>query len=451
LRCTGSTVASTRVALRGVRERAALPSRVSRHTTAGVVVICVWWKTTPPARTIASMSTPDPRLGDRSLFPTLEARAYLAHAAVSPPSSAVLAAVSRCLAEYARRGLHAAIEQLTHKAELRALAAQLLGCTPAQVAFVQSTSAGVSAIARSIPFAAGQRIITFAGEFPANVTPWQLLAHERQLGLVSLPLASYERSNDEGLAALRAELERGARLVAVSAVQFQTGLRMPLRAMAELCHAHGAELFVDAIQGLGAVPLDVQAEGVDYLVAGGHKFLMGLEGAGLLYIADRALAQLSLGLAGWTGHEDAFRFLSEGPGLLRYDRPIVRSASFVEQGALSVVGLAALSASLQTLLSLGVGAIFAHVTAYLDRLEPELVALGCASVRSRDPAQRSATLSVKLPSGAVLSDVAGSMLASGVCVSTPDGHLRFAPHFANALDEVPLVARALRVALRGGG
>jgi selenocysteine lyase/cysteine desulfurase len=234
----------------------------------------------------------------------------------------------------------------------------------------------------------------------------------------------------------------------VSAVQFQTGLAMPIAALAALCHAHGAELFVDAIQGLGAVPMNVQEAEVDYLTAGGHKFLMGLEGAGVLYVRDEALAQLSLGLAGWTGHEEAFRFLSEGAGHLRYDRPIVRSASFVEQGAVSVVGIAALGAALETLLALGVDSIFAHVGEYLDRLEPEVVALGCRSVRARELARRSATLSVTLPAGKLLSDVSRKLLAHGVCVSTPDGYLRFAPHFANSLAEVPLVVGALREALR---
>jgi cysteine desulfurase/selenocysteine lyase len=387
------------------------------------------------------------RLGDRSLFPALNARAYLAHAAVSPPSSLVLAAVSRCLESYAQQGLQAALEHLQHKSGVRALAAQLLGCEPRQLAFVQSTSAGVTMIARSIPFVAGERIITFDGEFPANVTPWQLVAKEKQLSTVALPVSAFQRSNEEGLARVREELARGARLVAVSQVQFQTGLRMPIAELAELAHAHGAQLFVDGIQGLGAVPIDVSC-GVDYLTAGGHKFLMGLEGAGLLYIADRALAELSLGMAGWTGMEEAFRFLTEGAGLLRYDRPIVRSASFVEQGAQSVVGLAALGASLETLLSLGVEAIFAHVTAYLDALEPELVALGCASARSLDAAQRSATLSVTLPHGQVLSEVSLAMRARGVSVSTPDGYLRFAPHFANALEEVPAVVRALKESMR---
>src|SRR5690606_14112178 len=109
----------------------------------------------------------------------------------------------------------------------------------------------------------------------------------RQFGLevVMLPLTAFERSDAEGLAALERELVRGARLVAVSAVQFQTGLAMPLGAMAALCHQHGAELFVDGIQAMGVVPIDVGALGIDYLASGSHKWLMGTEGAGILYVS----------------------------------------------------------------------------------------------------------------------------------------------------------------------
>ncbi|MFT3924711.1 MAG: aminotransferase class V-fold PLP-dependent enzyme [Myxococcales bacterium] len=389
-----------------------------------------------------------PQLGDRSLFPDLAARAYLAHAAVSPVSSRVAQAVHRCLSDYAQRGVAAAIDMARLRADARALAAQLLHANSSEIGLVQSTSAGVIAIARSLPFLPKQRVIVFEGEFPANFTPWQLVARDLGLELVSLPLAAFLRSDEEGLALLRGELERGARLVAVSAVQFQTGLRMPLKSMAELCHAHGAELFVDAIQALGVVPLDVKELGIDYLAAGGHKFMMGLEGAGLLYVRNECLPALSLGLAGWTGHEDAFSFLMDDQaGQLRYDRPLVRATTFVEQGAVSMVGYAALSASLQMLLELGVSSIFDHVAHYLDSLEPALLALGLTSVRARERARQSAILAFKLPPGPALTQVARRLGEQGIVVSTPDGHLRLAPHFANHISEIPAVVLAVQRAL----
>jgi len=389
------------------------------------------------------------KLGDRSLFPSLRARAYLNHAAVSPPSQAVLDACQACLVDYASRGLVASIEQRAMREALRGKVARLIGATAEEIGFVQNTTAGVIAIARSIPFQRGDRVVLFAGEFPANVTPWQLVARDLELELVFVPIEPFARSTEEGLTALDDALASGARLVAVSAVQFQSGLRMPVAEIAERAHRHGAELFVDAIQALGAVPLNVVESGIDYLSAGGHKFLMGLEGAGVLYIRKQAMEALKLGLAGWTAHVDGFRFLMEGEGHLRTDRAILRQPSFVEQGSLSAPGYAALDASLDLILSLGVELIFAHVTAYLDALEPHLLGLGCTSVRATETARRSASLSVKLPAGTDLPGVARAMNRAGIAVSTPDGCLRFAPHWPNALDEVDDVARALEAALQG--
>ncbi len=390
------------------------------------------------------------RLGDRSLFPALQARAYLNHAAVSPPSLAVLDACHACLLDYAARGLDAAIDQRSTREALRAKVGRLINADADEIGFVQNTSAGVITIARSIPFQAGERIVLFGGEFPANVTPWQLVARDLGLNLVFVPIESFERGTDEGLAALDAALAPGARLVAVSAVQFQTGLRMPLSQIAERAHRQGAELFVDAIQALGAVPVDVRAAGIDYLSCGGHKFLMGLEGAGILYIRKAAMQALKLGLAGWTAHVDGFRFLMEGAGHLRTDRDIVRHPSFVEQGALSAPGYAALDASLTLLLGLGIENIYAHVNGYLDALEPHLVELGCTSVRAADAARRSATLSVRLPADFDLIAVARALNQAGVAVATPDGYLRFAPHWPNRLSEIAGVAATLHSVLGTG-
>lgn len=325
---------------------------------------------------------------------------------------------------------------------LRARLATLLNADADAIGLVQSTSAGIDAIARSLPFRPGDRIVVFEGEFPANFLPWQSVAREKGLELVVLSLAPYLRSSAEGLSALREVLSRGVRLVAVSAVQFQTGLRMPLQEMAALCHAAGAELFVDAIQALGAVPCDVRALDIDYLAAGAHKFLMGIEGCGVLYVRPACMQRLSLGLAGWTGVADPFDFLMGKPGLLRYDHETVRKATFVEQGAIGIVNAAALSASVEVLLELGVDNIFAHVTHYLDRLEPELLALGFQSLRCADAARRSASLALRPPTGKTADTIAHALRTEGVIVSTPDGLVRVAPHFPNALDEIEVVARA---------
>ncbi len=392
-------------------------------------------------------STYEPRLGDRSLFPDLEARAYLNHAAISPPSLPVRDAVREVLDDYARRGAAAFASWLEQRARLREVLARLLGARPEDFALVQNTTQGVLDIALCMPWHAGDRVLLFEGEFPANVTPWQRAAALFDLEVRFLPLAPFARAHAEGLAMLEAELARGARLVATSAVQFQTGLRMPLRAMAERCHAYGAELFVDGIQACGAVPIDVGAAGIDYLSAGGHKWLMGLEGAGFLYVRPERVARLEPRVAGWLSHEEGIGFLFEGPGHLRYDRPLRMRADFLELGAPSTVGYAALEASVELLLALGVERIFAHVSAYLDRLEPALVDRGFTSLRARDPAARSATLGVLPPEGVDIVRLHAGLTERGIACTIPDGVLRFAPHWPNDPPEVDVVLPALDASL----
>lgn len=329
--------------------------------------------------------------------------------------------------------------------------AQLLGARPEDIALAPNTSMGLTNIALCFPWNKGDRALCFQGEFPANITPWQRAAEAFDLRVDLLPIAPFHRSAEEGLASVELELQKGARLVAVSAVQFQTGLRMPIAELAALCHRYGAEIVVDAVQAVGVVPLDVTALDVDYLAAGAHKWMMGLEGAGLLYVRrDRAAALRPL-LAGWLSHEEPFRFLFEGPGHLRYDRPLRRSVDFFEGGNVNGMGFAALEASLGLIAAIGVEAIFRHVNGYLDRLEAGLVERGFTSLRLSETERRSGILSV-LPPAAFGHDTVywqAALVQAGIACALPDGHLRFAPHWPNDPAEVEVVLSAVDGVLRG--
>jgi cysteine desulfurase/selenocysteine lyase len=391
---------------------------------------------------------PEPRLGDRSLFPELAAVAYLNHAGVSPPSLPVKRAVTALLDRYAAVGAAAVMTTLALRGRLREKLARLVGVDAADVALTTGATHGIQGVALSFPWRRGDRVLLFEGEFPANVTPWQRAAELFGLELAFVPLAAFERGAEEGLAVLRAELARGARLVSVSAVQFRSGLAMPLAEIAAITHGQGAELFVDAIQALGVVPLDARAADLDYLACGAHKWLMAAEGAGFLYVKRERVAALRPALAGWLSHEDPVSFLTQGAGHLRYDRPIRREAALFEAGSTSALSQAALEASVDLLLALGVPAIHAHVNRYLDLLEPALVARRFQSLRAADPARRSGILSLVPPTGVDVVGLRDALSAQGVVAAIPDGALRFAPHWPNALEEVEKVVTACDGALR---
>ena len=386
------------------------------------------------------------RLGDRSLFPDLAYDVYFNHAAISPPSLPVRAAVAGVLDDYARHGAASFPTWAAHRMRLRATLARLVGARPEDIALAPNTTGGVVDVALCFPWERGNRVLLFEGEFPANVTPWLQAAELFGLEVVWAKAADFAAGEDQGLEALRLALASASgrvRLVAVSAVEFQTGLRMPVEAMAAICHAAGAEIFVDAVQACGAVPIDAGAAGIDYLAAGAHKWLMGLEGAGFLYVSPERVASLRPRLAGWLSHEDPVAFLLRGPGQLRYDRPIRRRADFLEGGNVNTAGLAGLLASLEILLAIGVPEIFAHVGRILDALEAGLRARGFRSLRSADLRQRSAILSVEPPAGVPVVGLSRELLARRVGCSIPDGLLRFSPHWPNGVEQVPEVLAAV--------
>jgi cysteine desulfurase/selenocysteine lyase len=154
--------------------------------------------------------------------------------------------------------------------------------------------------------------------------------------------------------------------------------------------------------------------------------------------------------AGWLSHQNAARFLVEGPGMLRYDRPIRSRADFLEAGTASEVSLAGLLAAVEILLGLGIPAVLAHVGRYLDRLEPALRERGFRSLRAPEPERRSGILSLEPPPGHGAAALARALRERGVACATPDGALRLSPHWPNHEEEIPRLLRVLDEVLARG-
>lgn len=389
-----------------------------------------------------------PELGSRALFPQLEARAYLAHAAIAPAHRANELAVHRFVSLAAQLGVGAFPIYAAQRERLRARLARLIGANAGDVGLTPGTTRGIGDIALALPLRQKDEIVTFIGEFPANVVPFQLAASVASARVTLLEAPDPARGAAVVLEAVRERLRAGARYVAVSAVQFQTGLTMPLHALGELCAEFDAHLLVDAIQAVGAMPIDVGRTPISALMGGAHKWLLGIEGTGYAYVSPRLMTELRPKTAGWLSADDSEKFLFEGSGHLRYDRPLKLGASVFEGGTLSAMGYAALEAGVAVVEHVGPRAIFEHIQRYHDALEPRLVELGLDSLRAAEQPGRSGNSSFRLPDGVSLPVLARELRARGVVPSTPDGLLRFAPHYANSLDEVPFVVDAVDQALR---
>lgn len=369
-------------------------------------------------------------LGSRQLFPRLRDDCYLGHAGVSPVSMLVEEAVQEYLGWLAEEGFGAVPAVLGRRAELRGQLGRLLGCSSEDVALTGGTTWGILTVAQNFGWKRGDRLGLVRGEFPTNVTPWLQAARQFELEVVWL---------QSDLSDLELQLGKGLRLLALSAVSFQTGLRQPWEEVTRLCHQRDCQVLVDAIQAAGVVPFSVGE--LDYVVGGAHKWLMGVEGCGYLYVSPQRQGQLHRHWAGWLSHDQAVSFLFEGPGQLRYDRPLRSDMQVYEVGSSAAIAQVALSASLSALLELGIEAIFEHVSGYLDELERGLCDRGWVSLRQGK--RGSGILALKCPPSD-LTNWASRLAQQGVRVNTPDGWLRLAPHWPNSLAEIPRVLEAFR-------
>ena len=381
-------------------------------------------------------------LGSRALFPTLIPKVYANHASLSPPSLAVRQAVERSLEGYATQGMAWYAEEVACRDRLRSRLAGLIGARAEDLALVANTSAGIVSVAQCLPWQSGDRVLLLEGEFPTNITPWQQAARCHGLELVWMKADDFRLDRPGALERLEDELRKGLRLLAVSAVQFTTGQRMPLETFGSLCRQYGSELFVDAIQATGIVPLDVSAMGIHYLSSGSHKWLMGPEGLGFLYAEPEAASRLRPNVAGWLSHQQPFAFLTEGSGHLRYDRPFAPGVRMVEAGTFNTLGAAGLEASVDLIEQLGVARVLAHVQAWHDAIESGLIERGFQSARMADQDGRSGSLCLRPPGGDAPA-LARSLAEHGISCASPDGWLRLSPSWPNRLDEPTVVLDSL--------
>jgi len=355
------------------------------------------------------------------------ARDFLAFAAISPLPTASKLALHAYVDLLAARGAGAMGAWLEIREQLRIDLAALLGVAPDRIALTHGTTHGVQVIAHSLRWDEGRGVLCFNGEFPANVHTWKNVAEAQGAQFRLAPLDSIG-DGAEGLDALLEESP--TRVVAVSAVQFQSGRRMPIAAMAAACHRHGAMLFVDAVQAAGVAPLDLARAGVDFATGGGHKWLLGGDGAGWLYVAKGCEAQLRPALTGWMSAEDPFRFLSH-PNSLDYNATIQPIPRCFEANSTSAFSVVSLGASLKEILKVGVEAIYQATQRYHDAIEPVLVEGGFVSERSKNLDARSGILSLTPPAGVALHDLQPALAAQGIVITIPDGRLRIAPHVHN--------------------
>ena len=370
----------------------------------------------------------------RDDFPILAELAHLNHAGVAPISGRAAQALRQYADEAARLGpSRANWHRRLH--EIRAAAAQLIHARGwHELAFVANTSAGLAQVAEGLDWRPGDNVVITSIEYPANRYPWQHLARHG-VELIEVEPQSDGRIDVEDVT--DAVTDR-TRVVSISHVQFSTGQRIDLAPISETVHQAGGYLCVDAIQSVGLLPVDVQRDGIDFLSADGHKWMLGPEGAGIFYCHQDLAPLLRPLVVGWMNVVNAQQFLD-------YRFEWKQDAGRFEPGSYNVPGLLAMGASIDMLLEIGIDQIWQQVEALTAHLCEGLRSKGYHIYSPRRHADERSGIVVFEPGAdkPAAAQIVKDVDQQGVVIALRNGRLRASPHFYNTFEQMDALVTAL--------
>jgi len=345
-------------------------------------------------------------------FPVRENLIYLNHAAVAPLPRRSADALKHLADDCLHYGSLHYDQWLAVYEGLRVAAARLINARPTEIALVKNTSEGIATVAMGLDWQPGDRMVGFLEEFPANLYPWKRLEAK---GVEVIWLSIYDSLEKIEQAC------RGAKLLAISFVQFLGGYRAPIQEIGEICQRNRCIYLVDAIQGLGAFPLDVQACHIDALAADGHKWMLGPEGCGILYVNEALQDRVEPVEFGWTNVAGYNDYASRSMDLRK-------DAGRYECGTLNTIGCFGLKASLEFLLEVGQGEIAPVVQKLGDRIAAGVQAKGYELAVARTPENAAGIVSFRKP-GVPATETVARLRRGKVITAARAGWVRTSPHF----------------------
>ena len=369
-------------------------------------------------------------------FPVLQHGLYANHAAISPWPRVAAQAVAAFALENSEIGADKYSRWLLRETQLRQRLARLINAVSAdEIALLKNTTEGICTVANGIEWHKGDNLVLPADEFPSNRLPWLALQRNgvevREVDI---------RSTTEPEIALLAQVDDRTRLLAVSAVQWTDGLRLKLETLGQFCQTNNVLFFVDAIQQLGAMQMDVQACGIDFLAADGHKWLLAPEGIAVFFCRENAREQLRVIQHGWHMLDDPYQFNREQwlPS---------RTAMRFEAGSPNSLGQVAMHASIGLLQDVGMSRVETLITANSRNLSAGLTDMtGVELVRPFNPQRVSGIVSFR-PVNRDPIEIQQVLKSRHLSCTVRGGAIRLSPHFYQAgrpvLEMLDLIENAL--------
>jgi len=358
----------------------------------------------------------------RSEFPIFRDRIYLNTCSLGALGIRARRKVTEFLDTWQARGAAAWYDDWwAALSELRTRYGRVVGAEARNIALAPSVSAAVAGVASALDYAKRPRVVVTSLDFPTVIYQW--LA-KRPHGVDVVVVESPDQVSVPIEAIARAVDERTA-LVATSHVYFTSGAIQDIAAVAEVAHRRGAYCLVDAYQAVGQIPVDAPATGVDFLIAGGLKWLLGGTGIVFCYVRDGLAPTLTPTVAGWFGHRDQFGF--EPHALEFHD-----DARRFEQGTPALAAVYTQLGGLEYIEEIGVPAIRQVTAGLVEDLVARARSAGFRPKVAATSDARSAI--VMLPYGDPAAAVR-HLAQAGVVADARPGHVRLSPFFYNLQDD----------------
>ena len=359
----------------------------------------------------------------RSFFPhTTTGLIYFNHAATGPLPTTV----TEKIAEYSQERSFKWIDNFGKVSEFagstKADLGKMLNCKADRIAYLDNTTNGINILASGIKWKKGDRILLNDIEFPANVYPFlNLIKDGVEIDLI--------KSHDGIVSAedIIENIKPGTRLVSISFVQFLTGYKADLEKIGKHCRENGILFSVDAIQGLGALKLDVEKCKIDFLSAGTQKWLLGLQGLSFIYITEKLQNELDMKYAGWLSVEDAWN-------ILHYDLTPLKTAERYQHGTISHIGVFAFRGALDFFQKFGWDEIENQIIENASYLSASLEGIGILPLLNGCRKEHLSGIVTFRHNEA--QRVYEHFAKNNVNCSVREGMVRLSPHFYNSKEEI---------------
>ena len=360
---------------------------------------------------------------------------HLNHAGIGPWPMRSVRAICDFANENARHGAMHAVHWSKHSSELRTMLADLIHApSNNEISFVKNTSEALSLIAYGIDWQSTDNIVVGMQEFPSNRVVWESLENMQSVEVRVVDL--YAPTTPEQ--ALIKATDKHTRLISTSSVQYATGYRMDLDLLGHYCHPRNILFCVDAIQSLGAAPVDVQDSHIDFLAADAHKWLLAPEGIALFYCKSSRISELKLNQYGWHTLENDHNY----DALYNESRKLtwcIRSgAKRFECGSPNQLGIYALRASLSLLMEIGINEVYQRVNENINYLAERIDRNRYTLLTPDAVHHRAGILTIKAlkQDNKALFD---HLIAHKIFCAYRGGGIRLSPHFYNATEDLDIV------------